>query len=97
MIEIIQSAEFSKWMQKLRDKKAVTVIADRLLRIEGGNFGDVALVGEGVSEARIHYGPGYRLYFVRRGQLLIVMLAGGDKSSQKRDIKRARELASQWR
>jgi putative addiction module killer protein len=65
--------------------------------MQAGNHGDVKSVGEGVSEARIHYGAGYRLYFIQRGEIVIVMLAGGDKRTQNRDIKHARELAKEWR
>lgn len=70
-------------------------IADRILRIANGNLGDVEPVGEGVSEARIHYGPGYRLYFIRRGEELIILLCGGDKSTQARDIRLAKQLAEE--
>jgi len=69
----------------------------RLLRMEIGNFGDVKPIGEGISEARIHYGAGYRLYFIKHGNTMILMLGGGDKSSQTKDIKRAKELANSWR
>ncbi|MFO0109946.1 MAG: type II toxin-antitoxin system RelE/ParE family toxin [Alphaproteobacteria bacterium] len=97
MIEIIEHEVFSAWLASLRDRQARAKILARLDRIRDGNLGDVEPVGEGISEARIHYGAGYRLYFLQRGKLVIIMLAGGDKSSQKRDIKRARELAKAWR
>jgi putative addiction module killer protein len=79
----------------LRNRAAVQRIAVRLSRMQLGNLGDIAPVGEGVSEARIHYGPGYRLYFVRRGEVVIVLLCGGDKSGQARDIERAKTLAKE--
>ena len=77
MIETRQTEAFVEWLGGLRDRKAVQRIVDRILRIANGNLGDVEPVGEGVSEARIHYGPGYRLYFVRRGEELIILLCGG--------------------
>ncbi len=97
MITIYRSAEFDKWLARLRDREAVKRVADRLSRIEEGNLGDVRPVGEGVSEARIHYGAGYRLYFVQRGNEVVLMLGGGDKSTQQRDIKKAKLLAKIWR
>jgi putative addiction module killer protein len=93
MIEVRQTDAFREWLEKLRDRKAAAKIAARLVRLELGNFGDVEPVGGGVSELRIHYGPGYRAYLVRRGEILVVVLCGGDKSSQGRDIKRAKEMA----
>ncbi len=72
------------------------MIADRLTRVEEGNYGDVRPVGEGVSELRIHYGPGYRVYFVQQGTSLVILLAGGDKSTQQRDIRRAVEMAREF-
>jgi len=95
MIETRQTEAFVEWLGGLRDRKAVQRIVDRILRIANGNLGDVEPVGEGVSEARIHYGPGYRLYFARRGEELIILLCGGDKSTQARDIRRARALANE--
>lgn len=95
MFELRQTAEFASWLKALRDRAAVQRIAVRLSRMQLGNLGDVAPVGEGVSEARIHYGPGYRLYFVRRGEVVIVLLCGGDKSGQARDIERAKTLAKE--
>lgn len=90
----IETAEvFDKWLKKLRDRKAVTAIAKRLGRARLGNFGDIASVGSGVNEMRFFIGPGYRLYYVIRGGKIIVMLCGGDKSSQEKDIKKAKEMA----
>lgn len=92
-IEIIQSERFMDWMKSLRDVRARARILERLVRVSQGNFGDVAVVGDGVSELRIHYGPGYRVYFVRRGATVILLLCAGDKSTQKRDIAAARAMA----
>lgn len=96
MIEIRQTATFAKWEAHLRDKRARTIIASRLMRLAEGLQGDVEPVGEGVSELRIHYGPGYRVYFQKRGDVLIVLLCGGDKGSQTRDIAVAKKLAKEW-
>ncbi|ACL62420.1 type II toxin-antitoxin system RelE/ParE family toxin [Methylobacterium nodulans] len=96
MIELKQTATFAKWESRLRDKRARTIIAARLMRLAEGLPGDVEPVGEGVSELRIHYGPGYRVYFQQRGNLLIVLLCGGDKGSQARDIAAAKKLAKEW-
>ncbi|MES2343071.1 MAG: type II toxin-antitoxin system RelE/ParE family toxin [Pseudomonadota bacterium] len=93
MIEVRQTEVFRTWLETLRDRRAAAKIAARLARLELGNFGDAESVGEGVSELRIHYGPGYRAYLVRRGEVLVILLCGGDKSSQDRDIKRAKEMA----
>ena len=97
MFEIIKSETFDSWFKGLRDKRAAARINARLRRVSLGNLGDVAPVGDGISEMRIFYGPGYRIYFVQEGQVLIVLLCGGDKSTQKKDIKRAKELAKERR
>lgn len=97
MFEIIKTETFDNWLADLRDVRARVRILARIKNMQQGNLGDVAPVGEGVSEARIFYGPGYRLYFIQEGQVLIVLLTGGDKSSQKRDIKQAKKLAAEWR
>ncbi len=94
MIEVRKTPAFSDWMAGLRDHRARAKIAARIDRLVFGNPGDVASVGEGVSELRIHYGPGYRVYFVRRGRTLIVLLCGGDKSTQAKDIAAAKALAA---
>ncbi len=95
MLEIRQTKIFSKWLKTLKDRRARVRIQARIDRLKSGNIGDVEPVGLGVSELRIHYGPGYRVYFVRQGLVIIVLLLGGDKKSQKSDIKRAQELAKQ--
>jgi putative addiction module killer protein len=87
------SDEFDAWFSGLKDKIGRARIVHRIRSAEHGNFGDCEPVGEGVSEMRIHVGPGYRVHFTRRGEVLHLLLAGGDKSSQKRDIKRAVEMA----
>jgi putative addiction module killer protein len=95
MIEVRQTEIFENWFKSLRDRRAKARVQARIDRMELGNFGDVAPVGEGVSELRIHYGPGYRVYFVRRAQAIVVLLSGGDKSAQDADIKKAKDLAKQ--
>ena len=94
MIEVRQTEVFSKWLLGLRDLRARARIQARIDRLESGNMGDVKPVGEGVSEMRIDYGPGYRVYFIQRGTELIILLAGGDKSSQSKDIRKALSLAA---
>jgi putative addiction module killer protein len=93
MIEVRKTATFSDWMAALRDHRARAKIAARIDRLALRNAGDARPVGEGVSELRIHHGPGYRVYFVARGETLIILLCGGDKSTQARDIKTAKRLA----
>jgi putative addiction module killer protein len=88
-----QTETFSAWLKQLRDTRARAKIVARIQRLEEGNPGDVAPVGDGLSEMRIHFGPGYRVYYVNRGAELILLLCGGDKSSQQRDIDAAKKLA----
>ena len=95
MIEVRQTARFAKWLKKLRDVRARARITTRIRRIEMGNFGDAVSVGEGVSELRIHYGPGYRVYFVQDGTEIVILLCGGDKSSQDADIATAKDMAKE--
>ncbi|KAB1581164.1 type II toxin-antitoxin system RelE/ParE family toxin [Serratia marcescens] len=92
---IYTTEEFDSWFTRLRDRQAQKRIQARIDRAESGNFGDCEPVGEGVSEMRIHYGPGYRVYFVQQGMEIVILLAGGDKSTQPKDIKTALELARQ--
>ena len=93
MIEIRKTEHFANWLDNLRDIQAKARVLVRIERLASGNAGDVKPIGEGVSEMRVNYGPGYRVYFVQRGSELIILLAGGDKSSQSRDIKTAIRLA----
>lgn len=95
MIEIRQTEAYARWFAELRDHQARARIAVRIRRLSLGNPGDVKPIGEGLSELRIDYGPGYRVYFVQHGALLIILLAGGDKRTQSRDIQMALELAKQ--
>jgi putative addiction module killer protein len=97
VLEVRETEIFSAWLQALKDDRAKAKIAARTRRLAFGNPGDVRPVGEGVSEMRIDYGPGYRIYYVQRGAILIVILCGGDKSTQDKDIKLARKLAKELR
>lgn len=97
MIEVVESATFKRWVARLRDRRAVARINARLRNVSLGHFGDTKAVGDGISEMLIHYGPGYRLYFIRDGATIVVLLCGGDKGSQERDIDRAKRLAREWR
>lgn len=94
-IQILQTEDFRDWLNGLRDRKARLRIDDRLKRLAGGNAGDTKSVGEGVRELRCHFGPGYRVYYIWRDGLLIILLNGGDKGSQKRDIALAKLLAKE--
>lgn len=93
MYEIRETDAYQKWFESLRDLNAQFRISARIRRVSLGNLGDVKSVGDGVLELRITYGPGYRVYLARHGDTVIVLLAGGDKSTQRRDIERAKELA----
>lgn len=95
MIEVRQTEVYLRWFDNLRDRQARARINARIRRLSLGNFGDVKPVGEGVSEMRIEYGPGYRVYFAQPGHGLVVLLAGGDKHTQDKDIKRALDLAQE--
>jgi putative addiction module killer protein len=94
MIQIRQTETYASWFAKLRDRRARARIDVRIRRLSMGNPGDVKPVGGGVSEVRIDYGPGYRVYYVQRGEQLVILLAGGDKRTQSKDIRTAIELAS---
>lgn len=93
MIEVRETDKYAEWFSSLRDRQARTRIDKRIRRLALGNPGDVKPVGEGVSELRIDYGPGYRIYYTQRGKTLVILLAGGDKRSQIHDVELALELA----
>ncbi len=93
MFTLVRSSLFDEWLSALKDQKGKARILARLTSAAHGNFGDCEAVGEGVSEMRIHIGPGYRVYYVRNGATIYVLLNGGDKSSQQRDIERAKDMA----
>lgn len=95
MFTVLQTAEFVAWLDALNDKRAQVRIAARLRQAETGSLGDWQPIAGDVSEMRVHHGPGFRLYFVRRGRVIVVMLNAGDKSTQKRDVRRALKLAAQ--
>jgi putative addiction module killer protein len=94
-MQVVQSDVFTAWLDKLKDERAAARIVTRIRRMEIDNAGDVRSVGEGVSEIRIDYGPGYRVYFTRRGRTLIILLCGGDRKSQRKDIARAKRMAKE--
>jgi putative addiction module killer protein len=94
MIEVRETEDYAKWFSRLKDSEARARILKRVRRLSLGNPGDVKPVGAGVSELRIDYGPGYRVYYAQRGPVLVILLAGGDKRTQDRDIRTALELAS---
>jgi putative addiction module killer protein len=95
MATLIQSEDFAAWLTALRDDVGKAHILDRLNRASFGNFGDCEPVGHGVSEMRIHNGPGYRVYFMRQGQVVYLLLCGGDKKSQRRDVAKAHRMAKE--
>ena len=96
MFDLKQTETFRKWRTRLKDVRARALIAARLDRLAFGHTGDVKPVGQGISELRIDYGPGYRIYFQQRGNVLIVLLCGGDKGNQQKDIATAKRLAKEW-
>lgn len=97
MIEILTTEDFDEWLRKLKDRAGRLRILERVDRLAHGNPGDVKPVGQGVSELRLTFGPGYRVYYLQHGDAVILLLIGGDKSSQQKDIEKAQELADGWR
>jgi putative addiction module killer protein len=97
VIEVVQTGEFETWMRRLRDVRGKARILRRLDRLAQGNPGDVRPIGKGLSELRLDVGPGYRVYYLQDGDTLILLLCGGDKSTQQKDIDKAHDLAEQWR
>ena len=97
MIEVRQTTLFREWLDSLADQRAAARIAQRIVRLQAGLIGDARPVGDGVSELRVDYGPGYRVYYVNRDEVFVLLLCGGDKSSQADDIRRAKEIAANIR
>lgn len=97
MVEMLKTSEFDAWLSDLKDRQAAARIVARIDRLALGNAGDVKPVGSGVSEMRVDYGPGYRVYYSQRGSLVVLLLCGGDKRTQDADIKQAKKLAGVWR
>jgi putative addiction module killer protein len=95
MLEVRQTDTFRSWLRALKDANAVARIAARIRRLELGNLGDVKPVGEGVSELRIDYGPGYRIYFIQQGNTVVILLCGGDKRTQNKNIRTAKRMAKE--
>jgi putative addiction module killer protein len=95
VFEVRKTDEFDKWLSALADQRAVAKIASRIERLGLGNPGDVKPVGEGISEMRVTHGPGYRVYYKQTGKTIVVILCGGDKSTQEKDIQRAKQIARQ--
>ena len=93
-MEIYRTDDYTAWEMTLRDRRARAHVQARVRHMSQGNFGDAKSVGDGVMESRIHYGPGYRLYYTRRGGAIVILLVGGDKSTQTRDIAKAKRLAA---
>ncbi len=97
MVEILKSETFDRWLRRLRDPRARARIEMRIRRLSLGNPGDVQPIGEGLSEMRIDYGPGYRVYYMQQGAVVVVLLCGGDKGTQQEDIAKAKMLATEWK
>ncbi len=97
MIEVVRTDEFDAWLRKLKDKQGKLRILERVDLLAHGNSGDVKPVGQGVAELRLTFGPGYRVYYLQVGDRLILLLCGGDKSTQQQDIEKAHRLAEEWR
>jgi putative addiction module killer protein len=96
MYDVVQTEEFERWHKGLRDSRAVARVTTAVERLQSGLIGDYKSVGGGISEIRINYGPGYRLYYTMKGNKLVILLCGGDKSGQKRDIAKARKLKDEY-
>ena len=96
MVEVLTTQRFDRWLRGLRDRQARLRILERIDRLAHGNFGDVKSVGRGVFELRLTYGPGYRVYFAQHGRRIVLLLNGGDKSTQGKDVRLAHELAAEW-
>jgi putative addiction module killer protein len=96
-VHVVRSETFDRWLRKLKDRRAAARVLVRIDRLAAGNPGDVKPVGGGISELRINYGPGYRMYYLQDGDELILLLCGGNKSTQDDDIKDAKRIAKEWK
>src|SRR5699024_8061198 len=96
MVEVLTTDDFDRWLRKLKDRQGRLRILSRIDRLAHGNPGDAKAVGQGVLELRLTYGPGYRVYYAQRGHRVVLLLCGGDKSTQQNDITKAQELAAEW-
>lgn len=96
MVEIIKSDTFDRWLRTLRDSQAKARVEMRIRRLSLGNPGDVQPIGDGLSEMRIDYGPGYRVYYMQKSKVVVLLLCGGDKKTQQKDIAKARKIAAEW-
>lgn len=97
MVEIIKSDTFDRWLRKLHDPRAKARVEMRIRRLSLGNAGDVQPIGDGLSEMRIDYGPGYRVYFMHKNKVVVLLLCGGDKRTQTKDIVKAKRIAAEWK
>lgn len=97
MVKVVKSATFDRWIRKLKDRRAAARVEVRIDRLAAGNPGDAKSVAGGIWELRIDYGPGYRVYYLQQGQQVIILLSGGDKSTQQRDIEQAHQIAKEWK
>jgi putative addiction module killer protein len=97
VVKVVRSSTFDQWLRGLKDRQAAARVQVRIDRLADGNPGDVKPVGSGVSELRISYGPGYRVFYIKKGEILVVLLCGGDKASQSKDIDTAQRIATEWR
>ncbi|AXH95006.1 type II toxin-antitoxin system RelE/ParE family toxin [Ornithinimicrobium avium] len=97
MVQVVRSATFDRWLGKLKDQRAAARVLVRINRLAAGNPGDVKPVGQGVSEMRINYGPGYRIYYLTHDDRVVLLLTGGDKSTQETDIRKAHDIAAEWK
>ena len=96
-IQVVETEAYQQWLSSIRDRRTRAGINTRIRQARQGNLGDTRPVGDGVSEMRLHFGPGYQIYFIREGATVIVLLGGGDKDTQRRDIRQAKRLAARWR
>jgi putative addiction module killer protein len=96
-MRVLKTEEFDRWLDRLRDRKGAATIRDRIARYCNGGVANVAPIGDGMGELRVHFGPGYLVYFKQKGEVVLLLLCGGDKDTQRRDITRAKKIAKEWK